>query len=521
MTQGQEPIPVMGSGKDEAQDRNLTEKALLEQKAYFEHLFDSIPAALVLLDNNDCIEDFNEAFRELFQYSIEEVKGQQINDLIVPPHLRNEADSATKNVGVGETIYFESVRKRKDDTLVDVAITGRPIIAKTGQLAVLGIYQDISYRKQTEKKLKENEARMRSISESANDAIVMLDPEGNVSFWNKAAEKIFGYGLDDIMGKNFHALIISEHLYKDYEDGFEHFKETGEGRAVGKTIELKGLHKNGDVIAIELSLSSLKLDNQWHSVGVMRDVTERKRLFEELRQNEIRLHELNATKDKFFSIIAHDLKNPFSGLIGFGNLLVEKIREKDYDGIERYAEIILESSNRAMNLLENLLEWSQAHTGKIEFNPEYVVVQSLVQQEASLLRESATAKSVDIKISIPNTHIAYADKNMIGTVVRNLISNAIKFSHPGDVVRVTSAAEDDRLVVSVRDEGTGIPEKHLDKLFKIDQGFSSPGTRKEMGTGLGLILCKEFIERHGCDIWVESEAGKGSVFSFSLSTSPE
>lgn len=518
---GEKTNPDQGLGKVETSNHNQAAEALLKQKAYFEHLFYSIPAALVLLDNNDCIEDFNEAFGELFQYSIEEAKGNPINDLIVPVHLRDEADNATTNVGVGETIYFESVRKRKDDTLVEVAITGRPIIAKTGQLAVLGIYQDISYRKETEKKLKENEARMRSISESANDAIVMLDPEGNVSFWNRAAEKIFGYAVDEIMGRNFHALIIPEHLYKGYEDGFEHFRKTGEGRAVGKTIELRGLHKNGDVIAIELSLSSLKLDNQWHSVGVMRDVTERKRLFEELRMNEIRLHELNATKDKFFSIIAHDLKNPFSGLIGFGNLLLEKIQEKDYDGIERYAEIILESSNRAMNLLENLLEWSQAHTGKIEFNPEYVVVQSLAQQEASLLNETAKAKSVDIQISVPNTHIAYADKNMIGTVIRNLISNAVKFSYPGGVVRVTSTAEDDRLVVLVTDEGTGIPEKHLDKLFKIDQGFSSPGTKKEMGTGLGLILCKEFIERHGCEIWVESEEGRGSLFCFTLSTSPD
>ncbi len=500
---------------------NQAEEALLKQKAYFEHLFYSIPAALVLLDNNDRIEDFNEAFGELFQYSLDEVKGKPINELVVPSHLKEEADNATKDVGVGETIYFESVRKRKDGELVEVAITGRPIIAKTGQLAVLGIYQDISYRKKTEKKLKENEARMRSISESANDAIVMLDPEGNVSFWNKAAEKIFGYDRDEIMDKNFHSLIIPKHLISEFESGFEHFKDTGEGRAVGKTIELKGLHKNGDVIAIELSLSSLKLDNQWHSVGIMRDVTERKRLFEELRQNEIRLHELNATKDKFFSIIAHDLKNPFSGLIGFSSLLIEKMSAKDYDGIERYAEIIFDSSNRAMNLLENLLEWSQAHTGKIDFNPEYVVVQSLVQQEASLLNEAATAKSVDIQISIPNTHIAYADKNMIGTVIRNLVSNAIKFSHPGDVVKVTSTAGVDRLVISVKDEGTGIPEKHLDKLFKIDQGFSSPGTNKERGTGLGLILCKEFIERHGGDIWAESEVGKGSVFSFSLNTTPE
>jgi PAS domain S-box-containing protein len=500
--------------------QTVAAEALLKQKAYFEHLFYSIPAALVLLDNNDCIEDFNEAFGELFQYVLEEVKGQPINELIVPSHLKKEADSATKNVGIGETIYFESVRKRKDDTLVEVAITGRPIIAKTGQLAVLGIYQNISYRKETEKKLKENEARMRSISESANDAIVMLDPFGNVSFWNNAAEKIFGYIRDEVMGKNFHTLILPEHLYKDFEHGFEYFKKTGEGRAVGKTLELKGLHKNGDVIAIELSLSSLLLDNQWHSVGIMRDVTERKRLFEELRLNEIRLHELNATKDKFFSIIAHDLKNPFSGLIGFSNLLVEKMQEKDYDGIERYAEIILESSQRAMSLLENLLEWSQAHTGKIEFNPEYVVMQSLAQKEAALLFDAAKEKSVHITIQIPNSHIAYADMNMIGTVIRNLISNAVKFSHPGDVVLVSTKTEDEKLIFYVKDEGTGIPDNRLAKLFKIDQGFSLPGTYKEKGTGLGLILCKEFIERHGGDIWAESEEGKGSVFYFSLNTTP-
>jgi PAS domain S-box-containing protein len=391
MTLGEKTYSYPEIDKAGASIHYQADELLVKQKAYFEHLFYSIPAALVLLDNNDCIEDFNEAFGKLFLYTLKEVKGQPINDLIVPPHLRVEAENATENVGVGETIYFESVRKRKDGNLVEVAITGRPIIAKTGQLAVLGIYQDISDRKLTEKRLRDNEARLK---------------------------------------------------------------------------------------------------------------------------------ELNATKDKFFSIIAHDLKNPFSSLIGFSSLLSEKMREKDYAGIEKYAEIIYESSTRAMNLLMNLLEWSQAHTGKIEFNPEYLVIQALAEQEAFLLSESAKEKSIHIKINIPNSHIAYADKNMVGTVIRNLISNAVKFSHPGDVVLVSSKTDNNHLIISVEDEGVGIPENQLIKLFRIDQGFSSPGTYKEKGTGIGLILCKEFIERHGCDIWAESEEGRGSVFYFSLNTTP-
>lgn len=239
------------------------------------------------------------------------------------------------------------------------------------------------------------------------------------------------------------------------------------------------------------------------------------------RQNEA-LTESNATKDKFFSIIAHDLKNPFNSIIGFSNILVEKTKEKEEPELEKISKIILHSSERAMDLLNNLLVWGQTQTGKLNYKPEYFEIAALVKDTLQLLSSVAEHKSIVIENKVRSDAKVYADREMINAIIRNLLSNALKFTEKGGKITISiSETTKHRCIVHISDEGVGIPPKQIEKIFMVAENHSTPGTEKETGTGLGLILCKEFVELNKGEIWVESTVGKGSTFSFSIPTKPE
>ena len=236
----------------------------------------------------------------------------------------------------------------------------------------------------------------------------------------------------------------------------------------------------------------------------------------ELEVKNKNLSELNAQKDKFFSIIAHDLKNPFNSIMGFSELLMEQIKEKDYKGIDEYARIINQSSHRIMDLLLNLLEWSRAQTDRMVFNPEYFEMVDLIEENIMLVDVIARQKAITIKKDLPHEISVFADKPMISTVLRNLISNAVKFTRHGGEISISAEKRATEILISVGDNGLGVAPDRLEKLFRVNETDSTPGTNNEKGTGLGLILCKEFVENHGGKIRAESEEGKGSVFYFTL-----
>lgn len=252
------------------------------------------------------------------------------------------------------------------------------------------------------------------------------------------------------------------------------------------------------------------LDNTFLGyIGSCYDITE-------IKNSELSLIELNATKDKFFSIIAHDLKTPFNSIIGFSELLVDKVKENDYDKVAEFAGIILQSSKRAMDLLINLMEWSQLQSGRMNFNPEFFDVSMLIDEVMLLLNGIADQKSIIIENQLTKPVLVFADKEMISAVMRNLISNALKFTHTGGCLSISALIKENEVIITVSDNGVGLPEDRINKLFILSESYSTPGTNKEKGTGLGLILCNEFIKKNNGLIWVESEIGKGSSFSFSL-----
>jgi ligand-binding sensor domain-containing protein/signal transduction histidine kinase len=232
-------------------------------------------------------------------------------------------------------------------------------------------------------------------------------------------------------------------------------------------------------------------------------------------QNE-QLASLNATKDKFFSIIAHDLKNPFNSILGFSELLMQSIDTEDKSSISKFASSIQVSGNYAYKLLENLLEWSSAQTGMITYLPQKLTLLNFVDEIICLSEDMAKAKNISIHNQISGDLIVFADRNMIHTVFRNLITNAIKFTSKNGIVTLIAIPQKDEIEITVRDTGIGIKEDVKKKLFKISEKVSTLGTEEERGTGLGLLLCKEFVEKHGGKIWIESELGKGSEFKFTI-----
>ncbi|MDH4295264.1 MAG: tetratricopeptide repeat-containing sensor histidine kinase [Cyclobacteriaceae bacterium] len=237
---------------------------------------------------------------------------------------------------------------------------------------------------------------------------------------------------------------------------------------------------------------------------------------EKVNQQNLELQELNATKDKFFSIISHDLKGPLNSLSSFSNLLINHTESLSMEEIQMLARDFDKSLKNLFALLENLLEWSRSQTGNIEFSPEPFDLGAVLEENKSLLKAQAENKRINIVNENAEELVVQAHKNSVSTVVRNLISNAIKFTPEDGMITLNLRRNGADALFSVTDTGVGMSEDVLNKLFRIDAKLSTKGTANEKGTGLGLILCKEFIEKNGGRIWVKSKEGEGSVFYFLL-----
>jgi signal transduction histidine kinase len=236
----------------------------------------------------------------------------------------------------------------------------------------------------------------------------------------------------------------------------------------------------------------------------------------ELRESEEKLREATASKEKLFSIIAHDLKSPFSSLIGFSDLLTNEYDTFSESDRKQFINYIRNSAEDIFALLENLLAWTSSSTEQIQFNPQPVDLYQIAEQAVFLLKKNATIKNITIQNQILNNTFVFADENMLRTVVRNLLSNAIKFTGSGGIILLKTSREKGFIEFSVSDTGVGISPENLEKLFTLNSEVNQKGTANEHGTGLGLLICKEFLLKNNSDLLVESKLGIGSKFSFKL-----
>lgn len=345
------------------------------------------------------------------------------------------------------------------------------------------------------------------------DIIVLMDEDGNQTFVSNSCERILGFkpsGLINIP-------VIEEMIHpEDQPVVREAFIDIIKNGSHGG-IQYRHLHKDGHWVYLEAFGNNLLKDPLIQSVVLnVRDVTKRKRAEKKLLENEQRLKELNATKDRFISIIGHDLKNPFNTIIGFSELLLDDVKNNDFSDVEQYARHINESSHRVDELLTNLLTWSRTQSGRIHFRPEKIELEKILADIRALLNDSARNKSISINIPKDSKNYVIADMDMLHTIIRNLISNGIKFTPQGGEISIHISTQQNQTTIAVSDTGVGISEEKLTNLFQIESAETTLGTNGEKGTGFGLLLTKEFVNQHNGEIWVEQNEGNGVTFKFTL-----
>jgi PAS domain S-box-containing protein len=382
-----------------------------------------------------------------------------------------------------------------------------PVFKDNKLVALKGINLDITDRKNVEKALQESEEKFRLIMENSADSIFITNQQGKYLYTNKAVSIMLGYTSEEMKSKTI-AEISPPNKIEEYFEFFKQILSEGKG-----FTEIELLRKDGGYISTDLNAVVLPNGQVY---GSCRDITKRKQTENDLRDNYKRLRQLNVDKDRFISILGHDLKSPFNNLIGLSEVLKVETTRLKTEEIEDIAKDIHKSAKIANKLLDDILMWARTQQGKIPFKPQILSFKDIFKDTLEILTPNANAKNITIKYFATDKINVFADIDMIKTVLRNLVSNAIKFTNSGGSINIDAKQNSENVIISVSDNGIGIPPDNLTKLFDISEVLTTTGTAKETGTGLGLLLCKEFVDKHGGKIWVESEVGKGSDFIFNL-----
>ncbi|MCG6161585.1 PAS domain-containing sensor histidine kinase [Leptospira bandrabouensis] len=366
----------------------------------------------------------------------------------------------------------------------------------------------------------ESEQKYRLLAENTTDVIWVLNlEEQKYLYVSQSIFNITGFTSEETIHRSLKDTFTPtslKYIFDILPERIQEYKDTGERKPYSDEVEQ--YCKDGSTIWIEANTAFQRNPNGTINVlGVSRNIDQRKKA--EIQKDKFysELQLLNHTKDKFFSIIAHDLKGPIGGMNTFAGMILEDLDTRPIKRTKNDLSILFQSSGEVYALLENLLTWARSQTGEIAFFPEEISLYHSIESSIASVSFSIQNKSIVLKNFVDPNSKVYADEKMIETVLRNLISNAIKYSNPGGEIQIFSKSIGDDLEICIADFGTGISTEIQNKLFRIDaKQTSMPGTLGERGTALGLILCREFIERHGGMIRVESELGKGSKFYFTL-----
>jgi len=511
-------IGYVGISRDITENKQ-TEKALNESLNLFNGLIKKVPVGIYILciraDMQMEFEYVSDRWCEIHQVKREDVL-TDISNVLRMLH-KDEIENFLK-------LNEEVVRDQKnflwegrfviEGEIRWFRIESVPVNYGNDYIRWYGVVQDVTKRKQSELALRQSEQNFRTLADMAKIIISIVSVENREKYlyvndeWTNTLE----YSKKEAQELNPIDVLTPE----SNQQVMEFADKRVQGLKVPSSYEITVVTKSGKLKYLDFSSTIINFDNQKAFLTTAIDITEHKKLLKALSESESNLRELNAQKDKFFSIIAHDLKNPFNAILGFSELLVEQINERNYTGIDQYATVIKQSSQRAFDLLINLLEWARAQTDTLVFDPESFNLKDLINENITILSSNANQKAITFNQDIPDEVFVFADKQMISVVLRNLISNAIKFTQKGGEINISVKKSEKEILISVIDNGIGIEPERIQNLFHINKSISTPGTNNEQGTGLGLILCKEFVEKHSGKIWAESKPGKGTVFYFTL-----
>jgi len=361
--------------------------------------------------------------------------------------------------------------------------------------------------------------KLNLLIKNSNDIIVLLDAEANQLFISDVVKKITSYEAKELIGPL--ANIVHP---DDLQMTNQAFAEILENKNKTVRLQFRHIHKEKGYIWLE-AVGQNYLDSPLINAIIVntRDISKQKNIEFELKQakeqaeaNEIQLRELNTTKDKLFSIIAHDLRSPFNSIIGLSELPLINTENDDKSETKKCCEIINSTAKNTLILLDNLLNWAKSQTKELSITPEKIMLSEAILEIIGLTKSQAKAKNISLHYSPANDIELYVNGSILKTILRNLVSNALKYTNFGGDITISVTSEQDPIEITIADNGVGISKEIIHKLFDISTNITTSGTANEGGSGLGLVLCKEFVEKLGGQIWVESEEGKGSEFKFTL-----
>lgn len=547
--------------------RKFAESALLESENRFRTIAESLPVMISIVRMKDEIISFvNEPFIKSFGYSRDELIGQKTPDIFCSLIDRNNLAEQLKETGV---VNSREVKVKRSDGKTFWIITFIRIINFMNEPSFLVSSIDITETKRSQEDLlrlnrtlnansKSSQAMMHSKDEFSylnTVCKIIIDDCGYSMVWigyaendnHKSVRPVAYYGFDqgyiDQMnitwddtprGRGPTGTAIRTGNYSLCRNmltdpAFEPWRTAAieRGYASSLVLPLKSDGRAFGAISIyskepdqfsesEIELLTELADDLSYGISFIRLTEAEREATRIVKESESKLKDLVATKDKFFNIVAHDLKNPFTSLLGSSELLYDNISQMSTENVRKLALILNDSAKGGYAILQNLLDWSRSETGLLKFNPERLNLKMIIDENIENLQLQVTNKEISLTSDLKEDLFILSDKNMLNTVLRNLMSNAVKYTYKNGKILVSASQGQKEIVISVKDSGIGIQKSKVDTLFRIDNSISLPGTEKEQGTGLGLKLCKEFSERMGGRIWVESEVGHGSEFKFTI-----
>jgi len=518
------PIVYKGRRARVAAIRDITSfKKMTEENRVLWSAINQMATIILVTDKDGWITYVNPRFSELTGYTFDEVRDKKpsiLNSGAQPPAFYADLWETIKG---GRSWTGEFCNKKKDGTFYWVKTIISPVKDANGMIThYIAIKEDITARKAQHQELRRKEVMYHSlVNHMPQTAVFLFDPNLQYVLAEGPVIRDSGLSGSDFVGRP----VVEKQSSSGQADISARMRDVFAGKSFTYNTVIASQTFN-------VKLVPLFDENHMVFLGMMllQDITEKLEQDERLRQTARELQILNETKDKFISILAHDLRNPFNAILGFSEMLVKDYAELDDETRLKFMNMIYESSDSTYQLLSNLLEWSRAQAGLRDFRPVEIEAKSLVEGALRVMLPMAGNKNISIRNEITAEMRVWADPDMLKTVLRNLITNAIKFTHPGGEVVVKTyypelpaarATQYRRIVFIVRDNGIGISSGDIHKLFQISSKFSNQGTASEKGTGLGLLLSKEFIEKSRGRIWVESEIGQGSSFYFELPAEPD
>ncbi|MCX6146227.1 MAG: PAS domain-containing sensor histidine kinase [Candidatus Kapabacteria bacterium] len=505
-------------------ERKKIEKNLRESEEKFKALYKNLPIMYFTINSENIILSVNQMGIDSLGYSEMELVGSNVLDLFYDEDKSLVTQQVVQCFENPNTQFQWELRKvHKNGSILNVHESAIAINDINNRILLVACV-DITKSKEIENKLRESEQFLQETQQITNIGNYNLNVETGIWESSIVLNEIFGISEDFEKTVDSWTSIV----HPDWQLIMtNYFNEEVIGKRIKFEKEYKIIRQSDKTERWVYGIGNLKFDSNnqpVNMIGTIRDITERKNAEEEIKKKNIELAELNSSKDKFFSIIAHDLKSPFSGLLGLTKIMSENSNNFTIKELQELSTILHTSSKNLYKLLDNLLVWARMQSGLIEFNPENLLISELVELNLDIYSESAKQKEILFINNISIDTELKVDRDMINTVFRNLISNAIKFTHRGGKIEIGSVSKHSKKTdmfgsyteIYVKDNGTGMDKSTIDNLFKIEHKESRPGTEEEPSTGLGLLLCKDFIEKHNGKLWIKSKVGLGSTFYFTL-----